>query len=200
MVLVLLLTLHYARSTTNVCGEAAYGSVARVTCPAGSIITEVLYAAFSTAITGSCATGSPYKGVAINLGYNCDTAVNAFGMVQGACLFNNSCSLLASRSEFSFQSAPKDCSSSAPRLAINVTCSPRAFSVPLPAVVTICGSARDSSSIQPPTPSHTQPCTQTQAQASERRSKDDFTVDHVAMYVINANGMMTCATHANLDY
>lgn len=148
MVLVLLLTLHYARSMTNVCDEAAYGSVARVTCPAGSIITEVLYAAFSTAITGSCATGSPYKGVAINLGYNCDTAVNAFGMVQGACLYHNSCSLLASRSEFSFQGAPKDCSSSAPRLAINVTCSPRAFPVPLPAVVTICGSARDSSSMR----------------------------------------------------
>ena len=114
------------------------------------MIKEVKFAAFSSAVTGSCATG--LSGAVVRTDANCVTSVNALGLVQAACLYNNTCTLLASRSKFSFQQPPSECTAFSPVLALNVSCSPApspATPMLLSAVpVPVCGGAIDGESMK----------------------------------------------------
>lgn len=149
-VVIVIIALGKSIRATHVCNEAAFNKDVSVSCPKGMLINEILYAAFSTKIVGSCSTGVPFSGGALDLNWNCDTAVNVMGMVQGRCLYDNSCSFSASRSSFSFQAPESGCANIIPRLAINVSCAlpSAALPAPLPTFIPICGSARDGTSMK----------------------------------------------------
>jgi len=123
----------------HVCSDAKFGDTLHLQCPARTVITSVQFASLSTKIGGSCSTTPLKQDTTSN--YGCQRSINAEGLVGASCLFNSSCTLMVSTSQFAFISST--CTSTETqnlRLAVNVTCGaipPPRLNVPAPT----CGGA-----------------------------------------------------------